>query len=118
MIEPIAGGVVSRTVTVSDPDPTLPCVSVDWQFTVVVPSAKIVPDAGVQVTSRPPSTASTAVAENVTTAPAGLVASATTLPAVVTCGPVVSCTVTVKERVAVLPCVSDAEHVTSVGPNG
>ena len=37
-----------RTVTVNDPVPVLPAASVAVQFTVVVPMAKVEPDAGVQ----------------------------------------------------------------------
>ena len=41
------GSVVSRTVTVKVADPVLPAVSVAEQVTVVGPSGKVLPDAGV-----------------------------------------------------------------------
>ncbi len=75
----VSGAVVSRTVTVKVADPVLPAVSVAEQVTVVVPSGKVLPDAGVQTGVIEPSTVSVAVAVNVTTAPAELVASATNI---------------------------------------
>src|SRR5260370_14204413 len=51
-----AGGVVSTTVTVKLPVDVLPAVSVAEQFTVVVPSGKIEPEGGEQVTGSVPST--------------------------------------------------------------
>lgn len=41
-----AGGVVSTTVTVKLAVPVFPCVSVAVQLTVVVPNAKVAPEAG------------------------------------------------------------------------
>ena len=61
------GAVVSTTVTVKSADPVLPAVSVAEQVTVVGPSAKVLPDAGVQTGVIEPSTVSVAVAVNVTT---------------------------------------------------
>ncbi len=112
------GSVVSRTVTVKVADPVLPAVSVAEQVTVVVPSGKVLPDAGVQTGVIEPSTVSVAVAVNVTTAPAELVASATMFAGTVTTGSVVSRTVTVKVADPVLPAVSVAEQVTVVVPSG
>jgi hypothetical protein len=56
------GPVVSVTVTVNDAAPLLPRASVAVHVTVVVPSGKIAPLAGVHVTGTAPSTASLAVA--------------------------------------------------------
>ena len=69
------GSVVSTTVTVKLADPVLPALSVAEQVTVVGPSANVLPDAGVETGVIEPSTVSVAVAVNVTTAPAELVAS-------------------------------------------
>ena len=66
------------------------------QVTVVGPSGKGLPDAGVQTGVIEPSTVSVAVAVNVTTAPPEPVASATIFAGTVTTGAVVSTTVTVK----------------------
>jgi hypothetical protein len=56
------GRVVSVTVTVKEADPVLPRVSLAVHVTVVVPSGKVAPLAGVHVTATAPSTASLAVA--------------------------------------------------------
>jgi hypothetical protein len=58
------GGVLSLyvTVTVNVPRPVLPWLSVAWQPTVVDPSGKVLPDAGVQLAASEPSTRSLAVA--------------------------------------------------------
>ena len=96
---------MSTTVTVKLADPVLPALSVAEQVTVVGPSAKVLPDAGVQTGVIEPSTVSVAVAVNVTTAPAELVASATMFAGTVTTGSVVSTTVTVKLADPVLPCI-------------
>src|SRR5688572_2866982 len=73
------GGVVSTTVTVNVPRPTLPAASLALQVTIVAPSANASPEAGPQLTATGPSTSSIAVARNVTTAPAGPTASAVIL---------------------------------------
>ena len=57
----MTGGVVSCTVTVKLLAPVLPAASVAEQFTVVTPSAKTPPEAGVQFTATLPSTMSLAV---------------------------------------------------------
>ena len=67
---------MSTTVTVNEPDAVLPAASVAEQSTVVVPRAKVEPDGGTQVTAGEAGSASAAVAANVTTAPAGPIASA------------------------------------------
>src|SRR5687767_4740718 len=73
----ISGGVVSETTTLKVVGMAeLPYVSVALQVTVVEPSPKVEPDAGVQVAMPSPSTAScVAGAVYVATAPALLVAS-------------------------------------------
>src|SRR5438270_8671833 len=71
-----AGGVVSRTVIVKEPKPTLLCESMALHCTVVTPSANVEPEAGKHVTGTGPSWSSLAVAVYVTTAPFGPVASA------------------------------------------
>jgi hypothetical protein len=69
------GGVVSRTVTVNDPEAVLFLWSVAVQLTVVVPSANVLHDSGLQRTHTSSSTLSVAVTEKATTSPAGPVAS-------------------------------------------
>lgn len=71
------GAVVSRTVTVNEPLPVLPAASVELQFTVVAPGANVEPEAGAHANAGLPLTASLALAANVTTWPAALVASTT-----------------------------------------
>jgi hypothetical protein len=56
------GAVLSATVTVNEAEPVLPCVSVAVQVTVVVPSGKVEPLAGAQVTATTPSMLSVAEA--------------------------------------------------------
>src|SRR5215203_4086443 len=64
------GAVVSSTVTVKEPLPTLPAVSVAVHSTTVSPKRKTEPEAGSQVTSRSSlSTRSLAVALKLTAAP-------------------------------------------------
>jgi hypothetical protein len=57
------GGVVSVTVTVTvnDPEPVFPWLSVAVQLTVVVPLGKVLPEGGLQVGVSEPSTVSEAV---------------------------------------------------------
>jgi hypothetical protein len=111
------GGVVSSTVTSKLPLALLPAASVAEQFTVVVPSANVLPDAGTHVGVIAPSTMSDADAENVTTAPDALVASTVMFAGTVTVGGVVSTTVTVKLPLAVFPAASVAEQFTVVVPS-
>src|SRR5580765_3527465 len=80
------------TVTVSVADPVLLCASVDEHVTVVAPIGKIDPEACTHVVVVAPSTASSADAVNVATAPPGEIAGTVTLPDVVTTGGVVSAT--------------------------
>src|SRR5437660_1624994 len=66
----IAGGVVSRTVTLKLFVAGLPWASVAAQLTVVAPIGNVVPEPGVHTTGTLPSTRSAAVgAAKVTTAP-------------------------------------------------
>jgi hypothetical protein len=112
------GGVVSFTVTVNKAEPALLCVSVAVHVTVVVPSGKVEPLDGVQLTGRAPSTLSVADAEYAKTAPADPVASTVTSPGTVSVGGVLSVTVTVNEVEPALPCVSVAVQATVVVPSG
>ena len=86
----IVGAVVSRMVTVKLPRAVFPAASVAEQLTVVVPKAKVVPEAGAQVTAGAAGFASVAVAEKVTTRPAALVASSVMLSGRFRAGAVVS----------------------------
>lgn len=87
-------------------------------MTVVVPSGKVEPEAGVQVAARGPSTVSLADAEKLATAPEGPVASTVMLAGTVTVGGVVSTTDTLKLALLVLPAASLAEQLTVVVPSG
>src|SRR5439155_5785705 len=112
------GPLVSATVTVKEADPVLLLVSVAVHVTVVGPSGKVAPLAGVQVTGRGPSTTSLADAVKLNAAPVVPVASTIAFAGTVTTGPIVSATVTVNETDPVLLLVSVAVHVTVVGPSG
>jgi len=114
------GGVLSTTVTVKDAVPVLPWLSVEVQVTVVVPNENVAPELGLQVGVSDPSKLSVALAEKVTAAPLGLVASTVMLPGTITIGGVASTstTVTLKDAVAVFPCASVALQVTVVVPTG
>src|SRR5205809_559790 len=100
------GAVVSCTVILKLLLAVLPPPSVAVTITVVSPSGKREPEAGEEVTDTAPSTRSEALAAKLTGAPAALVASAVMLAGTVIVGGVVSCTVTVKLLVAVLPTAS------------
>src|SRR5207249_969040 len=112
------GPTVSVTVTVNDAAPSLPLVSVAVQCTVVGPSGKVDPLAGVQPAARGPSTRSLAVAVKLNTAPVAPVASTVALAGTVTTGPTVSVTVTVNDAAPVLPLASVAVQWTVVAPSG
>src|SRR5260370_29417960 len=62
------GAVLSSTATVAVPVRLLPAPSVAEQVMVVLPTAKVVPEAGEQIGVSEPDTASVAVAVKVTTA--------------------------------------------------
>src|SRR5438128_1264186 len=79
---------------------------------------KVAPAAGVQFTVVAPSTASFADVVNVTTVPAELVAFHVPFARTVKSGGVVSCTVTSKLLLAVLPATSVALKLTDVLPMG
>lgn len=110
----IEGGVVSRIVTLKVALAALAEKSVAVQDTVVVPRAKVEPDE--QKTIGDGSTMSVAVAEKVTEAPLGLVASTVMSDGRDRIGGVVSTTVTVKPAVLILPEASIAAHWTRVEP--
>src|SRR5207253_789453 len=114
----ITGGVVSRTVTAKVAAEALPCESVALHATVVVPSGKMLPLAGVQATATAPSTSSSADAEKLYEAPAAPAAETLALAGTVITGCVVSLTVTRNDADPVLPCASVALHWTIVVPNG
>jgi hypothetical protein len=98
--------------------PVLPAPSVAVQVTLVVPIAKVEPEAGVQlgVTEE---TRSVALAEKVTVLPAAESASTVMFGGTVTVGGVVSFTVMVAgPEDAALPAPSVAVHVTGVEPTG
>jgi hypothetical protein len=115
-----AGAVVSRTVTLKLPDALLPCASVAEQVTAVVPSGNVLPEAGAHATATLPSTRSDAVGiVQAAAAPDGPVASSVMLEGMpLRLGAVVSCTVTLNEAEALLPCASVAEQFTAVVPSG
>ena len=82
---------MSCTVMVKEFVPVFPWSSVAEQLTVVVPSAKVEPEAGKHVTAGlAGEVSSVAVALKETTAPAALVASTVMLPGTVTTGGVLS----------------------------
>src|SRR5437016_1352101 len=96
------GGVVSWTVTVNVLADEFPCASVALQVTVVAPSGKIEPDAGLQLAAAPP----------------GPVASLVMFAGTLTTGGVVSWTVTVKLALLWLPAASVAVQLTVVAAIG
>jgi hypothetical protein len=100
--------------------PVLPCESVAVHVTFVVPTGKVLPEAGLQVGVIAPSALSVALAENVTVAPPVDSVSTEKSLGTFTTGAVVSVsvTVTVKEAEPVFPCASVALQVTVVVPTG
>ena len=99
------------------PVAVLPALSVAEQDTFVVPTGKVEPEAGTQLTGTEPSTRSDAEAENVTTAPLELVACTLMSDGSVSVGGVLSTTVTLKEAEPVRPALSVTEQETVVEPN-
>src|SRR5207302_943478 len=90
-----AGGVtdganVSTTITLNDAVRVFPCVSLAVHATVVAPSGNVDPQPGVHATATLPSTASTAEAVYVNTAPVAPVASTLAFGGTVMTGGVVS----------------------------
>src|SRR5215207_10915831 len=110
------GAVVSETTTLKEPSALLPDASVAVQETVVSPSAKVLPEDGVQITSTGPSTTSVAAAWYSIVAPFAPWASMLMSSGRSSCGPVVSVTITLKLPLALLPARSSAEQVTCVVP--
>jgi hypothetical protein len=84
------GRVVSCTVMLKPAVPVLPAASRAVQVTLVVPTGKLAPEGGTQVTAGLGDPASLAVAVKLTTAPPGPVASRVMLPGTITTGAVVS----------------------------
>ena len=103
------GGVLSRTVTVNEPLVVLPWPSFALQFTVVAPIANVAPEAGLQSTGTD-APKSVALAEKLTAAPPGPVASAVWSPGKLRFGADVSVTDTPNVTLALLPFPSSAEH--------
>src|SRR5207244_10626635 len=68
------------TWTMNEPEAVLPVESVAVQLTVVSPIGNVLPEGGSQSTGTSPSTASVALAEYVTVAPAGPGASTESVP--------------------------------------
>ena len=115
------GGVVSFsvTVTVKEAEPVLPCESVAVHVTVVVPTGKLLPDAGLHVGVSGPSTMSFAVASPyVTVFPPGSSVVVETFDGTVTVGDVVSCTVTVPVCSTGVRSSVVVSQVTVVCPSG
>ena len=117
-----AGGVVSRTRTRKLPETVLPPESVAEQSTLTPDEnqpviGKVLPEAGEQMTGIGPSIRSVAVAEKLTAAPAGLVASAVMSPGRLKTGGE-SYTVIVKLPAVVCPPESVTEQSTVVSPMG
>jgi len=111
------GGVVSWTTTVAEAVPVLPAASVAEQVMVVLPSGKVLPEAGAHVGVSEPDTASVAVAAYAIAAPLGPVASTGLMAGTVTTGAVVSWTTTVAMAEPTLPAVSVAVQVMAVLPS-
>jgi hypothetical protein len=114
------GPVLSVTVTVKLAVPEFPAASIAEQLTVVVPIAKVVPDAGTQFGVNDPETLSDALAEKLTLVPEAESASTLMFDGTVTVGFVVSWTVIVNEMAVsvVLPLASWAVQLTMVFPSG
>jgi hypothetical protein len=121
------GGVRSRTSTLKVLDALLPLASWALQRTVVVPTTKTEPDAGEHVTGMLPSTVSTAVAENTTTAPADPWACVVMSVGILIAGGVrsgagggggVIVTLMTKLPLVAFPAASLALHDTGVCPSG
>lgn len=114
----MAGGVVSRTVTVKLQELLLPLESLDTQFTVVAPRGKMLPEAGEQMSTGLVSQISEVVTTNVPTAPAGLVHSRMRFVEQSIVGGVLSTTETVNEQELLLLLASVATQRTVVWPRG
>jgi hypothetical protein len=113
----ITGALVSATVTVNCALAELPRLSAAVHVTLVLPSAKVAPLAGVQATVTAPSTMSVADDVKVNAAPAALVASTVAFDGIVNTGAMVSTTVTVNDCVVLFPATSLAAQLTVVTPS-
>jgi hypothetical protein len=114
----MTGASVSLTVTVNEQLEVLPLPSSAVQVTVVVPTEKLEPDAGTQVTVGAGLQLSVAVAVKLTTAAQVPTSLLTTIGAgQVMTGASSSKTVTVNEQVAALPAESVAVQVTVAVPS-
>ena len=109
------GAIVSRTITLNPALVTLPAASVAEQVTRVTPIANPLPEGGKQLIGTVPLTTSKALAAYVTTAPKGLVASATTSGGIVSTGRVVSRTTTRTSDEACFPRPSWSTWTRSLG---
>src|SRR5919206_123568 len=115
------GAVVSirTTVIVKLFCAVFPCVSVAEQVTVVVPTGNLLPEDGLHVGVREPSTTSVADASPyVTVVPLGSLVEADAFAGGVTVGGVVSCTVTVPLCCTGVESSVVVLHVTVVWPSG
>ena len=110
------GAIVSRTITLNPALVTLPAASVAEQVTRVTPIANPLPEGGKQLIGTVPLTTSKALAAYVTTAPKGLVASATTSGGIVSTGRVVSRTTTRTSDEACFPRPSSTVSVMACDP--
>ena len=111
--------VIATSVTIAGnaADPTFPAASVAVQVTVVVPSGRNDPDAGLQSVVTAPSVSSVADAAKVTVAPAAVAAWAHASVGTLTTGGVVSpVTVTRNDADPVLPTRSVAAQLTTHVP--
>ena len=108
------GACAAVTITSKLFEDELPLESLAVHVTVVSPTAKVEPDAGLQMTEGLGSTRSVADAEKLTTAPPGPVAEIVMSAGTVRIGGAVSRTVTLKVFVVELPDASVAVQVTGV----
>jgi hypothetical protein len=112
------GAVVSFTVREKAQLRALPAASVVVTLTEWVPSAKVLPEAGLNVTVGVETASLVTGREKLTTAPAGLVASTVRAAGQVRLGAVVSLTTAVSEQETVLPALSVTVAETGVEPIG
>ena len=112
-----AGGAWSATVTLNEPVAWLPASSVAVHETLVVPTLKMLPDAGVHRIDTLVSAMSVAVVTNATGAPDGLMASVNGTTGSVSTGGVVSTTETFALVVPSFPAASMALQVSVWPPS-
>jgi hypothetical protein len=104
------------TVTVKLQVAGWPAASLAVQETVLVPTANVLPDGGVQLAAIMPSHASLARVVKLTTAPLAPLADTVLFVGQVMVGAVVSAMVTLKLQLLALPAAVVAVHVTVVWP--